>query len=62
MTKYIIRRLLQGLLVLVLVTIYIFLVMRLLPGDPLTLYIGESEMGDLSPADMAALRHQYGLE
>jgi peptide/nickel transport system permease protein len=62
MTKYIILRLLQGLLVLILVTIYIFLVMRLLPGDPLILYIGKSEMGDISPEDMAALKHQYGLD
>lgn len=62
MIAYIVRRLLQGFMVLILVTIFIFLIMRLLPGDPLILYIAEKELEGISAADMAALRHTYGLD
>jgi peptide/nickel transport system permease protein len=62
MTAYITRRLLQGVIVLLLVTIFIFLVMRLLPGDPLMLYLGQSEIENISPESMAILKHQYGLD
>jgi peptide/nickel transport system permease protein len=62
MTTYIIRRLLQGVLVLILVSIFIFLVMRLLPGDPLMLYIAQSQIESISPDDLQALRHQFGLD
>jgi peptide/nickel transport system permease protein len=36
--------------------------MRLLPGDPLQLYIARSSMENISAQDMAALRHQFGLD
>jgi peptide/nickel transport system permease protein len=62
MVAYIFRRFLQGILVLILVTIFIFLVMRLLPGDPLVLYIARANIENISPADLAALRHQFGLD
>ena len=62
MIAYIVRRLLQGLVVLILVTVFIFLIMRLLPGDPLMLYIAEKELEGISAADMEALRHKYGLD
>jgi peptide/nickel transport system permease protein len=62
MTAYIIRRLFQGILVLILVTIFIFGVMRLLPGDPLMLYIAQGQIQNISAQDMATLRHQFGLD
>ena len=64
MTAYIVRRLLLGLLVLLLVTILVFLVMRLLPGDPLTLFISQSQMssGQLTLDQLQQLRHDYGLD
>ncbi len=62
MTTYIIRRLLQGILVLIIVSIFIFLVMRLLPGDPLMLYIAQSQIQNISPEDLAKLRAQFGLD
>jgi peptide/nickel transport system permease protein len=62
MIAYIVRRLLQGVIVLLIVTVFIFLIMRLLPGDPLMLYIAEREIDNMSPGDMAALRHEYGLD
>jgi peptide/nickel transport system permease protein len=61
MISYIIRRFLLGILVLVLVTVFIFLVMRLLPGDPLILFVAQSQVENISPEDMNRLREQYGL-
>jgi peptide/nickel transport system permease protein len=62
MTTYIIRRLLQGVLVLIIVSIFIFLVMRLLPGDPLMLYVAQSQIQNISPEDLARLEAQFGLD
>ncbi|MBN1190478.1 MAG: ABC transporter permease [Dehalococcoidales bacterium] len=62
MTTYIVRRLLQGIIVLIIVSLFIFLVMRLLPGDPLMLYIAQAQIEAISPEDLQALRHQFGLD
>ena len=62
MTAYIIRRLLLGILVLIMVTLLVFLIMHLLPGDPLILHISQSDFGSYSEQQLAALRHQYGLD
>ena len=62
MTSYIVRRLFIGLITIILVTIIIFLVMRLLPGDPLVLYMSQNEIGQLTPEQMQELRHKFGLD
>lgn len=62
MTSYILRRLLMGILIILMSTILIFLIMRLLPGDPLTLYISRNEMGSLTPDQIESLRHKFGLD
>ena len=62
MTAYIIRRLLLGVLILVLVTLLVFLAMRLLPGDPLIIYISQSQVQVYSPEQLQQLRHEYGLD
>jgi ABC-type dipeptide/oligopeptide/nickel transport system permease component len=49
MQTYIIKRLLQGLIVLLVLTFLVFLVMRLLPGDPLLLYSAQGEIANLAP-------------
>ena len=46
MTTYIIRRLMQSLLVLLIVTIIVFLAMRLLPGDPILIYVTMRDVED----------------
>jgi peptide/nickel transport system permease protein len=61
-TTYIIRRLLIGVLVILLVSIMVFLVMRLLPGDALALYVSKNELGDMKPDQIEALRHKFGLD
>ena len=63
MTAYIIRRLLIALVVLILVTILVFSAMRLLPGDPLEIFLGQSAgIAAMSEDVKAALYAEYGLD
>lgn len=62
MTAYIIRRFLLGLLVMWLVTVLIFCFMRLLPGDPLYLFLDPNSAADLTPEARQTLMHEYGLD
>jgi peptide/nickel transport system permease protein len=62
MTTFIIRRLLMGIIIILVVTIMIFLFIRLLPGDPLILYMTGRDLVDLSSQQMDALRYKYGLD
>ena len=58
MTTYIIRRLLLMIPVALLVTIGIFVIIRIAPGDPVLTYAGE----DKDPATIAAVRAELGLD
>lgn len=62
MSTYIIRRLLLGIVTIILVTVIIFLAVRLLPGDPLTIYVGSEELGELTPEQWHDLRVKFGLD
>jgi peptide/nickel transport system permease protein len=62
MTTYLIRRLLQGILILFIVTILVFVVMRLLPGDPLSLYVSQKDIGQLTTEQLDELHHKFGLD
>lgn len=62
MIGYIINRLFQAIIVILLVSIYIFLVMRLLPGDPLTLYVAQTDISGMTEADVKALTQKFGLD
>ena len=64
MTTYIARRLIQTLIVIILVSFIIFFVIRLLPGDPLQIYLASSSdnIQNISPETLATLRHQFGLD
>jgi peptide/nickel transport system permease protein len=44
------------------ITVLIFLVLRILPGDPLSILYGEGGVGSLSNADLATIRHQFGFD
>jgi peptide/nickel transport system permease protein len=62
-TTYIIRRLIHAVIVLFLVTIIVFLVMRLLPGDPLIIYVAQTaELEAMPPEMLDELRHEFGLD
>lgn len=62
MFAYIIRRLIVSAVVLLLVTLIIFLIMHLLPGDPVLLFISQERIEQITPAELAAARHQYGVD
>ena len=58
MTKFLLARLGSALLVLFGVSLLVFLLIHLIPGDPVEVMLGESSQ----PADRAALRHALGLD
>jgi peptide/nickel transport system permease protein len=62
MAAYIVRRLIQAFIVLIITTVVVFLAMHLLPGDPILLKMTSSEMRETSPEQIEFLRHQYGLD
>jgi len=61
-TTFILRRLLQSIVILLLVSLFIFLAIRLLPGDPILTLVGQNELTGLGEAEIAAMRHEYGLD
>jgi peptide/nickel transport system permease protein len=53
----------MALVVLIFVTLIVFFVMRLLPGDPLIIYVGQnSQLQGMPEEQIAELRHHYGLD
>jgi len=62
MIVYIIRRSIQAFIVIFAVSVLIFLLMRLLPGDPLSLYIARSELEITTPEQYHALLVQFGMD
>ena len=63
MATYLIRRLLIALVIIVIVTIIVFFSLRLLPGDPLVIFLGQAaSSGVISSQEIERLRHVYGLD
>jgi len=63
MTTYIVRRLIQAVFVLIIVTLLVFFIMRLLPGDPIIIYVAQSAQIEAMPPEMIdQLRHKFGLD
>lgn len=62
MTTYLIRRLIQAVFVLLLLTFIVYGVMRFVPGDPLLMYLSATDIQSLSPERLAAARHELGLD
>lgn len=62
MLTYIARRLIQGLFVIILVTLLVFFSMRLLPGDPILLYVSSDQMTESTDEEIKALRKEFGLD
>lgn len=61
MLRYFTVRILQGLLVIWLISVVTFIVMRLMPGDPVFLLLGEGEIR-ISQDEMDAIRAKWGLD
>ena len=63
MTAYIIRRSIQGVVVLFLMTLIVFFSMRLLPGDPLKIFMGQqASSGAMAEEQLESMRRFYGLD
>ncbi len=60
MIEYIIRRVLSGILVLFLLSTFLFFVMRLVPGDVVRLQLADA--GSVTPERMAEIEAQLGLD
>ena len=58
MARYVLHRLLLMAPVALLVTVIVFALVRLTPGDPVLVYAGEEK----DPVALDALRHEYGLD
>lgn len=59
MAKYIAKRILQAIPLLILITIITFLVINLAPGDPVQMFINPEHMGKV---DVATIRRNLGLD
>ena len=62
MQKYVTRRLLLAIPTLIGLTVMIFSIMRVLPGDPLVAYLDPNQMVAMSEAELAAIRKDHGLD
>ena len=63
MIAYIIRRLFMAVIIIILVTILVFSAIRLLPGDPLIIFLGQSaNIAQMPQERIDQLRHEYGLD
>ena len=58
MAHYLLRRLIQSFIVLIGVSLVVFFLARLAPGDPVSLMLAETA----SPQQIAAARHHYGFD
>jgi peptide/nickel transport system permease protein len=61
MFRYIIRRILQAALVVFLISLMTFVIMRLVPGDPVRLMLGEGQI-QITTEQMDAIRAKWGLD
>jgi len=61
MKTYILRRLLWAIPTLLGAVTFIFLIMRVLPGDVAMMIVGSEEAASADPAELAAIREQLGL-
>jgi len=62
MAAYIRRRLIQAVFVLIIVSLMVFIVIRLMPGDPILVYLSQQEMQNLTKEQIEQARHEFGLD
>lgn len=58
MLQFIFKRLLHTVILLFIISVFVFFIMKLAPGDPVTIMLG----ADYNPASYARLRHELGLD
>jgi peptide/nickel transport system permease protein len=62
MSAYITRRILHALIVIFIVSLVVFFMMRLLPGDPVLMYMSQQQFQSLSEEQIAIVKHDFGLD
>ncbi|MCX7912089.1 MAG: ABC transporter permease [Dehalococcoidales bacterium] len=62
MLAYIIRRVIQAIIVVFLVTLLVFFGMRLLPGDPLFMLFNPNQLQNYTQEELQRIRHEAGLD
>jgi peptide/nickel transport system permease protein len=63
MTTYIIRRLILSMITLIIITLVVFFAIRLLPGDPLMIYMGKQAQSQMITEEgIQELRVKFGLD
>ena len=62
MIAYILRRIFHAVLTLIIVMLIVFFSIRLLPGDPILMYISQQNMQTITQEQLDDLRHKYGLD
>lgn len=62
MRQFLIRRLIQAAIVLVIVTFIVFMAMHILPGDPIYMIMTSSQLTSTSQEAIEIARHEFGLD
>jgi peptide/nickel transport system permease protein len=52
----------MAVIIILIVTVIIFLAMRLLPGDPILMFLTSSDLRQITAEQLQILRHDYGLD
>lgn len=62
MGAYIIRRLIQAVIIVIIVTALVFFVMRMMPGDPILFYLSQDQLFSMTQEQIKNVRHEFGLD
>jgi peptide/nickel transport system permease protein len=62
MATYIVRRLFQGIVVIIIVTFLVFIVIRALPGDPIEIYLTQQQTASFTQEQIKEAEHKLGLD
>ena len=62
MTTFILRRIIQAVFVLLIIMLLVFIVIRLLPGDPILIYMTQQDIQTLTVEQLNAVRAEFGLD
>lgn len=62
MYAYVVRRFILAVLVVFLVSVIVFLMARILPGDPILMIVSRAQMGTMTTEQIEKIRHEFGLD
>lgn len=62
MLTYIVRRIILALIIVLLVSFAIFILMRMLPGDPIEMIMSATQLENYTQEQIDAIRHEKGLD